>query len=371
MLERLARRTVLEMEPYAWEISTAEVAARHGLRPADVLRFDLNTSPYPPASWGAAMEAARAERAPNEYFDTSYAELARLIGPYCGVPPERLVIGAGADEILDIVAKTFLDNGDRVVISAPTYSMYAIVAAQLGATIRACPLGPDFAQPVDDLLAAAREEGAKIIFHCNPNSPTGNATPSDDLERLVAEAPCIVVVDEAYAEFHGWSAIPLIARYPNLIVVRTMSKAFGMAGMRLGWAVADPAAVALLNRVRPPNSVSVVTARVGAAALRDPGAMRAHVAAILAERQPFAAGLREAGAHVYPSATNFLLTRWGDAVEAQAVYERLERRGVVVRNFARHPLIPGHLRVTVRMAEQNARLLAALGERSHSAATPS
>jgi histidinol-phosphate aminotransferase len=358
MVERLVRRSVLELDPYEWEASSEVVAARHGLKPGDILRFDLNTSPFPPQSWDRAMEGARAERIPNEYFDTAYAELAGLIAPYCRVREDQLVIGAGADEILDVITKTFLDNGDRVVISVPTYSMYAICARQLGATVRTVPLGADFALDVDAALDAAR--GAKTIFVCNPNSPTGNPADPAAIERLLAAAPCMVVVDEAYAEYHGWSAIPLVAAHPNLIVVRTMSKGFGLAGMRLGWGVAQPAVAALLNRVRPPNSVSMVTARVAAQALRDLAGMRAHVAAIVAEREPFANALRAVGAHVYPSVTNFLLTRWPDPVIAQAVYEWLEAGGIVVRNFARHPLIPGHLRITVRTADQNARLLAAL-----------
>lgn len=359
MLERLARRTVLDLEPYAWEESTAGVAARHGLRLEDVLRFDLNTSPFPPASWDAAMEAVRVECAPNEYFDTAYAELAALLSDYCQVSTDQLVIGAGADEVLDIVCTAFLDNGDAAVISAPTYSMYAICARQLGAQVRACPLGPGFAPDGAGLLAAAA--GAKLLFVCNPNSPTGNAMTPAALEELVARAPCMVVVDEAYAEFVGWSAIPLLERHANLIVVRTLSKAFGLAGMRLGYGVARREVADLLNRVRPPNSVAYATARVAAAALRDRASMREQVARLVAEREPFAAALCAAGAHVYPSETNFLLTRWGEPEAAQAVYDRLERRGIVVRNFARHPLLPGHLRITVRSREQNARLSEALG----------
>lgn len=360
MLERLARQTVLNLDAYEWEASSEVVAARHGLDPRDVIRFDLNTSPFPPASWDAAVEGARLERIPNEYFDTAYAELSGLIGPYCGVKADQLVIGAGADEILDVITKTFLDNGDPAVISVPTYSMYAICARQLGATVRAVPLGADFALDMDAVLNAAR--GAKLIFVCNPNSPTGNPADPEALERLIAAAPCMVAVDEAYVEYHGWSAIPLVARYPNLIVVRTMSKAFGLAGMRLGWGVAQPEVAALMNRVRPPNSVSMVTARVAAAALRDLSGMRAHVAAVIAERAAFANGLRTIGAHVYPSVTNFVLTRWPDPATAQAVYEWLEMRGMVVRNFARHAIIPGHLRITVRNAEENARLFGALAE---------
>ncbi len=360
MLEHFVRRSVRAIDPYAWELSSEAVAARHGLRVRDVVRFDLNTSPFPPASWDAAMEAARADGQPNEYFDTSYAELTALFSAYYGVGAESLIIGAGADEILDIVTKTFLDNGDRVIVSAPTYSMYPIVSEQMGATVQRVPLLAAFVPDIDGLLAAA--QGAKIIWHCNPNSPTGNATDPAEMERLIASAPCMVVVDEAYAEYIGWSAVPLIANYPHLVVVRTMSKAFGMAGMRLACGIAAPDVIGMMNRVRPPNSVSRVTARIGAAALRDIPSMRANVAAVIAEREPFADALWECGAHIYPSVTNFLLTRWESSVVAQSVYDWLEARGMVVRNFSAHPLLPGHLRITVRTAEENARLLAALKE---------
>src|ERR1041385_5028489 len=115
---RFARQTVLDLDPYVWELSSAEVAARHGLRVEDVLRFDLNTSPFAPAAWDAAMEAGRREGRPVAYFATGYAELTPLFGAYCGVPEDHVVVGAGADEVLDIVAKTFLDNGDPAVVSA-------------------------------------------------------------------------------------------------------------------------------------------------------------------------------------------------------------------------------------------------------------
>ena len=198
---------------------------------------------------------------------------------------------------------------------------------------------------------------------CTPNNPTGNAFDPATVERIIAESPCPVLLDEAYAEFGDWTGIPLLERYPHLIVVRTMSKAFALAGMRLGYAVAQPEAIDLLARLRPTNSISVVTARIAAAALRDLPAMRANVARIAAARGPLADGLRAAGATVYPSITNFLLSDWGSAEAADAVALRLERRGIVVRNYAQHRWLPGHLRITVRSAEQNARLLAALCER--------
>ena len=358
MLEHFARRSVVELEPYSWEAPNREIAARHNLPLAEVLRFDLNTFPARPRWWQAVMTLARDDDGPQEYADPSYSELTHLLGDYCGVAAAQVLVGAGADEVLSIISQTFLDPGDVVVVTAPTYPLHALRPQQLGATVRTCPLGPDFAPDADALLAAA--VGAKLLYICTPNNPTGNAVDPAVVERIVVGSPCPVVVDEAYAEFVGWSAIPLLARHPHLIVVRTMSKAFALAGMRLGYAIARPEAIELLGRVRPTNSISTVTARVAAAALRDLPAMEANVADIADAREPLAAGLRAAGAWVYPSVTNFLLTDWGSPAAAQAVATRLERRGIVVRNYAQHPWLPGHLRITVRSTEQHARLLSAL-----------
>ncbi len=348
------------LEPYSWEPSSREIARRHHLPSDQILRFDLNTSPFRPAGWERVLEEECRSGTPNEYFDTSYAELVPLFASYCGVTEDQVIVGAGADEVLDIVAKTFLDDGDAVVVSPPTYSMYAIVSTQMGAGIRRAPLGPGFGLDVDAILAAAR--GAKLIWVCSPNSPTGTPPDPQRLARLVDEAPCMVVVDEAYGEYAGWSAVPLVPSHPNLIVVKTMSKAFAMAGMRLGWGIAQAEVIGMLNRVRPPNSVARVTARLGAAALQDLATMRANVAAVVAEREPLADALRHAGARVHPSATNFLLAGWEPPGRAQAIADWLESRGLVVRNYAHDPELPGHLRITVRTAEQNARLVATLAE---------
>src|SRR5215469_107651 len=164
-LDQLARRTVLQLEPYVWELSSEAVAARHGMRVEDVLRFDLNTSPFPPGPWDAAMERARREGLPNEYFDTGYEELTPLFGAYCGVPADHVMVGPGADEVLHVVAKAFLDNGDATVTSEPSYALYPIVAAQLGALVRRVALPPDCSHDVDGLLAAARD--AKILWVCS------------------------------------------------------------------------------------------------------------------------------------------------------------------------------------------------------------
>jgi histidinol-phosphate aminotransferase len=364
--EALARAVIRAIEPYAWEESSEALAARYGLAPAQVERFDTNTSPFPPVGLAETLERTLREPYVNEYFDTSYAAVTAGLAGYAGkgagldVGARHLIVGAGADEILDLVARTFLNNGDRVVIPVPTYSMYRIGAESMGATVITVPYGPapGFGLPVDELLQAAR--GAKLLYVCAPNNPTGTLPAPDDLHALVSRAPCMVVVDEAYYEFCGQTVVGLVEQAPHVIVVRTLSKAFSLAGGRLGYAIAAPRAIDLLNRVRPPNSVSYITALLAEEALRRTGEMRERVRVLLAEKARLEDALRAAGVECLPSRTNFFLTAWPDAASAEAVHEALLAEGLVLRRFAANPRLARYLRITVRAAGQNTRLIAAL-----------
>jgi histidinol-phosphate aminotransferase len=267
-----------------------------------------------------------------------------------------MVIGAGADEVLDVLAKTFLDPGDRVVIPAPTYSLYKIVAHTMGATIHTLPGRDDLRFDVDALIRAA--VGAKAVFLCNPNNPTGFALPVAEVRRLVRGIEGLLIVDEAYAEFTGESAVPFIRQEPRLIVVRTLSKAFALAGARIGYAIATPEVAALANRMRPPNSISYISAILGETAVRQRDAMQRTVATLVAEREWFAAQLRALGIDVLPSVTNFLLTRWSSERLVAQVYEAGLAQGLILRSYAGHPLLGAYLRMTVRTRAQNEALLA-------------
>jgi len=358
-ITRLARPATLAMEPYVWEAANQEVAARYHLDPSAVVRFDTNTSPFPPPCLEAVLEQARRVPDVNEYFDGSYAALAAELAAYTGLSPAHLVIGAGADEMLDVIAKTFLNPGDRVVVPTPTYAMYRIVSQIMDANVTAVPATPDLSFNVDALIAAA--VGAKALFLCNPNNPTGMALPSVEVARLVRGVECLVVVDEAYFEFTGESAAPLIAENPRLIVVRTLSKAFALAGARVGYALCAPETAALVNRMRPPNSVSYISALLAEAAMRDLPSMRENVSRLIEERGWFSAALQDLGAVVTPSRVNFVLTRWPSPDAAGRAAESALRQGLVPRTYTGHPILAPYLRLTVRTRAENEALLAALG----------
>lgn len=361
-----ARRTGTT-QVYTWEPSNQAIAARYGVRPEDVVRFDTNTSPAEPAGLAGAL-AGPFDPSLNEYPDSEYAALTAAAAAYTGVDPGEIVVGAGADEVLDIVAKTFLPAAGAAIVPIPTYGMYGVLTSQRAARAIAVPRrGADgaFGLDLDRLLPLLAE--AQVVWLAVPNNPTGADEPEanvltllDAAAALEPQAPAIVV-DEAYHEFTGRTAIPLRARYPHLIVVRTLSKAFALPGIRIGYAVAARETIARLERVRPPGSVSTVSATVGAAALGAPATALENVRRLVEERGRFAAALGAAGWTPLPSVTNFLLVRIGTHEQAEEAAERLLRRGLVPRTFGPANPLRGHLRLTVRSAAENTRLIEAIG----------
>ena len=349
------RPAVRVLEPYKWEISSTEVSERYGIPIDDVLRFDTNTSPFQPMNLAPTLRAFAEDMLLNEYPDTSYRELVDQLVAYTGFPAEQIVVGCGADEVLDMIAKVFLEKGARAVVTRPSYAMYPVLVSLNDATL----------VPVDDLseyrrdtLALARAaRDATAVFLCNPNNPTANLIPLEDIRALVKSVTCPVVIDEAYFEFAGMTAAGLIAEFPRVIVVRTLSKAFSLAGLRVGYALAAPEMADVINRVRPPNSIGSISLRLASAALRDLPIMRERVAAILAEKARFAAALAPYVDKVFPSATNFLLIRVAEPTRA---VEALLRAGIVVRDLSSRSGLIGCLRPTVRLPDENDRFVSAL-----------
>jgi histidinol-phosphate aminotransferase len=242
--------------------------------------------------------------------------------------------------------------------------MYGVLTSQRGATLRPIPRRPSeegFALDVEALEGAL--EDAAILWLAAPNNPTGTAEPSATIERLLAAGSGlpgggpIIVVDEAYTEFAPDSVVGLRERYPALIVVRTLSKAFGLPSARTGYAVAARPTIERLERFRPAGSISTISAALATAALRRPDLVRANVGTIVADRERLAADLADVGMRPYPSVTNFLLCRIGSPEEAEDLTEHLLRAGIVTRTFGPANPLRGHLRFTVRTPAQNARLV--------------
>ena len=358
---------------YVWEATDEQVSERYGLPLSAIVRFDLNTSPAPPDLALRLLQAGVYGRPISEYPPSDYRGLVAAAAETYGVGRDELLVGAGADEILDLVAKSFLPPGARAVIPTPTYAMYRVLTEQRPARPILVPrrsAADGYALDLPGVRGAARD--AAVVWLCSPNNPTGLPEPAgsiaDLLGLLLADAAAdgrvapVVVLDEAYAEFVGTSLVGLRAAYPRLVVVRTASKAYALAGLRVGFAIARRELLAEVAPYRPPGSVSIPSVAVVTAALRAPEALRDNVARVAAERARLAAAFAAVGTPARPSVVNFLLVGFGDRARAAAAADGLLRQGLVPRTFgAGHPLAD-HLRFTVRAPAENDRLIAALAD---------
>ncbi|MBD0291412.1 MAG: histidinol-phosphate aminotransferase family protein [Thermoleophilia bacterium] len=326
--------------PYHWAASASEVAARHGVPAAHVLRFDANLPPFParlPSPPGTLL----AER--GEYPEGTYRRLREAAAAYAGCGPDEIVVDAGADGLIGLVARTFLGPGRRAVVETPTYPLYAIASRIEGAEVEAA--APD----VETLARAARD--AHVLWLCNPGNPSGALRAVDEVATLAAVLPRVLVcVDEAYVEYGGETVASLAPTRPNLVCVRTLSKAFGLAGLRVGYAVATAAVAAELASRRAPAPISTVGALTAACALQEP-AIAAEVETTRRERERVRSACLAAGYDSPPTHTNFVLV---ETHEAPAIAARLEARGLVVRAY------PTALRITVRSPADDDLLLRAL-----------
>lgn len=299
----------------------------------------------------AALRAAPWNRYPPMRADRCREALARS----CGVTPDRVLLTNGSNEAILALFQTFATSG-VVVLPEPGYSMAPTLAVAAGARPVGVPLRPDLTVDAQALAQAAQKHRA-VIFLASPNNPTGRAATPEAVELLLQQAPGLVVVDEAYWGFSPWSALALLDRYPHLAVLRTASKAFGLAGARIGWIVGHPDVVDAVGRVLPPYNVNLFAQAAVEAMARRPELVAQRVREVVAERERLAAGLRSLGVEVFPSDANFLLFRVRDA---QQTFARLLEGGVLVRDVSRFPRLEGCLRVTVGTPEENDAFLRAL-----------
>jgi histidinol-phosphate aminotransferase len=359
---------VQPLPTYDWEPTTDFLAAKYGLPRESIVRFDVNTSPVPP-DLGRVLSGTFFPLL-SEYPPSDYKDLVDAATLAYGVDPEEVLPAAGADEALDLTARAFLREGETAVVAVPTYAMYRIVTEQRGARVVAVPrLGSedDFRLDITAMAAAARS--AQLVWICEPNNPTGACdTPerirelltriSDDANADGRTAPA-VVVDEAYAEFVGKSVLQLRFEYPRLVVVRTLSKAHALAGVRVGFAVARPETLTPIVSFRAPASVGTISAAMATSALMRPDLAGVNVGRITAQRARLITEFSALGWRPYPSVTNFILFRFSSPEAAQSAAEALLRTGLVPRTFgADHPFADC-LRLTVRSEQENNRLIEA------------
>ncbi len=328
---------------------------------------------YSHASWDPAFDRLHANELPwraetdrtaaglNRYPEPHPHELAARLAELYGVRADQLLPGRGSDESIDLVVRGFCRAGvDNVIICPPTFGMYSVAARIQGAVVREVPLLRErgYALDTDGVLAAC-DANTRIVFLCSPNNPTGNVLDPAAIETLLVAlaGKALVVVDEAYIEFSGdVSLTGSLARFPHLVVMRTLSKAFGLAGARVGSLIAHPEIVALLGKVIPPYSIPQLTIEAVFATLAAPqlAIQRERVAQVRAERERVASALRACPAvrEVWPSAANFLLT---DFKAPEAALEAARRAKLLIRDMRN--VSPQSLRISVGTPEQNDRLI--------------
>ena len=362
-VEALIAPRVRDMQPYTPIVPFEVLSKRLGRAPHEIVKLDANENPY--GSSPKALDAVAQSRQLHIYPDPDQTALRQAVAGFVGVPMEHVLCGAGADEVIDLVARAFVEPGDTVVDLPPTFGMYKWEADMLAARYLTVPRHADFSVDVDANVravedAAARGERPKLLFVANPNNPDGSVTPRGDLVRLL-QLPLVVVVDEAYIDFsHEQSLAPLVRERNNLVVLRTFSKLAGMAGLRVGYGLLPLPIIKHVWKVKQPYTPNVAGTVAALAALADRGWLDRTVATLVAERTRLTAAL--AGLDwltPLPSHTNFILCRVGGGRQARAVKEGLERHGVLVRYFDREGLRDA-IRISVGRPEHTDALMAAL-----------
>jgi len=337
---RLARKNIRELKPYS--------TARDEFGGLAEVMLDANENPY--------------NTPLNRYPDPHQAALKGKIAGIKGVSAENIFLGNGSDEAIDLLFRVFCEPGQHNAVSmAPSYGMYHVAADINNVLLREVLLNTDFSLDANRILAAC-DTDTRLIFLCSPNNPTGKLIDRESIRKICSESQAVVVVDEAYIDFSSeGSLLEELANWPNLVILQTFSKAWGLAGIRLGLAFAAPGIIALMNKVKYPYNINLLTMEKAGEALARPEVVEKWVKEILEQREDLAARLSglEGVLKVWPSDANFLLVRFKDP---QKVFSFLTARGIIVRDRSSVPLCEGSLRVTVGTALENNTLIDALKE---------
>ena len=338
-IDKYVRPCILDLSPYS--------TARDECEGQPEVFIDANESPY--------------ENGFNRYPDPHQKMLKARISEIKGLPVDNIFIGNGSDEAIDLVFRVFCEPGrSNAVAIRPSYGMYSVAAKTNDVELREVSLGEDFSLPVEGLLSAC-DADTRVMFICSPNNPSGNAFSREDFLEIAERFDGILVVDEAYADFSSEGSLRgMVGSVGNLVVLQTLSKAYGMAGLRLGLAFACPRIIELMSRVKYPYNINVVAQQIALKALEEDASWK--IRETLEQRAVLEEALRAVPyvEKIYPSDANSLLVKFDDA---DAVYDYLLSQGIIVRNRTRVPGCRGCLRITVGTPSENARLIEALKSR--------
>jgi len=339
MIDKLVSRKALELESYKAELKTQGIA------------LDKNEIPW---NLNEKVEEALIKKIWsmefNRYPDSNCTDLKKAISRYTGIDTESIGIGNGSDELINVLLQTFINPGDTLAIHNPTFSMYKIYGTICGARIWEYNLDSSFEFKIDEFISCLQKEKPKLVFLCNPNNPTGSSLALSEIEEILKKTDGIVIVDEAYFEFSGVTAAGLIASYDNLIVLRTFSKAFGLAGLRVGYMLACPSVISYFDRVRSPFNVNTFAQAAAAAVLENIDIVTERIKIIKGERSRLTALLSEIESiQCFESRSNFILLR---SSYARKIYKRLQEAGIYIRSFS-NPILKDCIRISIGSPEEN------------------
>lgn len=357
---QLARQPVQQLSPYVPGKPVEELARELDLNPADIIKLASNENPLGPSP--RVLEAiGKALSELTRYPDGNGFILKQALAAHYGVEQEQITLGNGSNDVLELIAKAWLEPGTNAVFSQYAFAVYPIATLAAGAECREVP-AQDYGHDLDAMLAAIDEQ-TRVVFIANPNNPTGTWFDVTALEQFLAAVPeqVLVVLDEAYIEYASGSELPNgvkhLSRYPNLVVSRTFSKAYGLAALRVGYALSSPQVAEVLNRVREPFNVNSLALVAACAALEDEDYLFRSRLANDQGMEQLEAGLEALELEWIPSKGNFIAVRFGD--QAAAVNQALLEKGVIVRPVAGYGM-PEFLRVSIGTHEENARFLGVL-----------
>ena len=339
-LNKLLRKNILGMKPYS--------SARDEYKDlqADMVFLDANENPF--------------DTPLNRYPDPQQTRLKESIASQKKVSTDQLLLGNGSDEVLDLIFRAFCEpNQDSILTTPPTYGMYDVLANLNAVDNILVPLSPDFQLEVDSILDAIKPQ-TKLLFICSPNNPSGNSVERKAIERLLKNFNGLVVIDEAYIDFTkdpSWTQV--LEQYPNLIVTQTLSKAYGLAGIRLGICYASKEIIAVLNKIKPPYNINSLTQEAAIKAFENKDSVQAQIESILNERSNLINAFKSVPfiKKIYPSEANFILIKVDDANKR---YEELIKNGIVVRNRSSQLHCENCLRITVGTPSENTQLITLL-----------
>jgi histidinol-phosphate aminotransferase len=344
-LEALVRNNIKALKPYS--------AARHEFKGKASIFLDANENPFGSPGTAAVNESSHFNRYPDPLQWQLKFQLARIKG----VPAENIFVGNGSDEIIDLAYRIFCNPGkDNVIICTPTYGMYEVSAGINDVAVKKVPLTTDFQLNTTAVLDAI-DEHSKLLFICSPNNPTGNNMNRADVELLLNNFPGMVIIDEAYINYSNQKTfIQELTEYPNLIVMQTLSKAWGLAALRLGLCYASLDMIDLFNKVKPPYNINEASQYLGMQALQDTTLINEWIVETVAQRRKLAYVLSNLSyvQKVYPSDANFILVKVDNA---NHLYDYLAQHEVVVRNRSKEPGCENCLRISIGTEPENNQLI--------------